>query len=135
MKEASHSWTLSAALQTPTTLYTLLCIEDSHIQTGIWIRIPNIQYLQKGKPFKLLDKEMDYLTKVLQRSSHPNWFLKKTNNRPHMDQATNQETTMGSFVTVPYIQGLSKEFRRILKDTEVQIIFKVCHTLKTVNAP
>ena len=41
-----------------------------------------------------------------------------------MDQATNQETTKESFVTVPYIQGLNEEFRRIFKDTKVQIVFK-----------
>ena len=49
-----------------------------------------------------------------------------------MDQATNQETTKESFVTVPYIQGLSEEFRSIFKDTKVQIIFKGCNTLKTL---
>ena len=49
-----------------------------------------------------------------------------------MHQATNQETTKESFVTVPYIQGLSEEFRRIFKDTKVQIIFKGCNTLKTL---
>ena len=49
-----------------------------------------------------------------------------------MDQATNQETTKHSFVTDAYIQGQSKEFRKILKDTEVQIIFKGCNTLKTL---
>ena len=47
-----------------------------------------------------------------------------------MNQATNQETTKESFVTVPFIQGLSEEFRRILRDTKVQIIFKGCNTLK-----
>ena len=49
-----------------------------------------------------------------------------------MYQPINQETTKESFVTVPYIQGLSEEFRRILKDTKVQIIFKGCNTLKTL---
>ena len=56
----------------------------------------------------------------------------KKPNRPHMDQATNQETTKESFVTVPYIQRLSEEFRRIFKDTMVQIIFKGCNTRKTL---
>ena len=73
---------------------------------------------------ELLAKEMDYLNKVLHRNSYPDWLLKKPNHRPHVDQATNQETTKESFVTVPYIQGLSEEFRRIFKDTKVQIIFK-----------
>ena len=34
-----------------------------------------------------------------------------------MDQPTNQVTTKESFVTVPYIQGLSKKFWGIFKDT------------------
>ena len=48
-----------------------------------------------------------------------------------MDQAPTQETTKEAFVLVPYIQGLSEEFRRIFKETKVQIIFKGCNTLKT----
>ena len=73
---------------------------------------------------------MDHLNKVLCRHSYPDWFPKKLNHRPHMNQATNQETTKESFVMVPYIQGISEEFRRTLKDTKVQIIFKGCNTLK-----
>ena len=49
-----------------------------------------------------------------------------------MKQATNQDISKESFVTVPYIQGLSEEFRRIIKDTIVQIIFKRCNILKTL---
>ena len=51
MKEISPSWTQSA-LQTLTTLYTPLCIENPHIETDIWIGIPTTQYLQKGLSFK-----------------------------------------------------------------------------------
>ena len=47
-----------------------------------------------------------------------------------MDQASTQETTKVVFVSVPYIQGLSEEFRRIFQDSKVQIIFKGCNTLK-----
>ena len=45
---------------------------------------------------EVLTKEMDYVNKVLCRYSYPGWFLKKPNNRSHMDQATNQETTKES---------------------------------------
>ena len=72
---------------------------------------------------ELLAKEMDDLNKVLHRNRYSDWFLEKTNYRPHMDQTTNQETIKKSFITVPYIQGPSEEFR-ILMDTKVQIIFK-----------
>ena len=78
MKVIFPSWTLSA-LQTPTALYTLLCIENLHTQTDIWIGILTTQYLQKRSVIqalthrtkmvystpKLLTKEMDYLNKVL----------------------------------------------------------------------
>ena len=73
---------------------------------------------------ELLAKEMDYLNKVLHSNSYPEWFLKKPNSRPHMDHISTQETTREAFVPIQYIQGLSKEFRRIFKDTKVQIIFK-----------
>ena len=75
---------------------------------------------------------MDYLSNILCRNSYPEWFLKKTNHRPHMEQTTNQETTKESFVTVPYIQELSEKFRRIFKDPGIQIITKGCNTLKTL---
>ena len=81
---------------------------------------------------ELLAKEVDYPNKDLHRNRYLDWFLKKTNNRSQMDQATNQETTKDSFVTVPYIQGLSKEFGRIFKDTKFQIIFKGCNRIKTL---
>ena len=81
---------------------------------------------------ELLAKEMDYLNKTLCRKSYPDWFHKKPKHRPHVDQASNQETTKEFFVTVPYIQGLSEEFRRIFYDNKVQIIFKGCNTLKTL---
>ena len=79
---------------------------------------------------ELLAKEMDFLHKVLCRNSYPDWFLKKPNTRPQMAQASAQENKK-AFVLVPNIQGLSKEFRRIFKDTKVQIIFKGCNTLKS----
>ena len=40
--------------------------------------------------------------------------------------------TVTVFIIVSYIQELSEEFRRIFKDTKVQIIFKGCNTLKTL---
>ena len=58
--------------------------------------------------------------------------MKKPNNRPHMNQANNQETTKNPLSQSPCIQGLSKEFRRIFKGTKVQIIFKGCNALKTL---
>ena len=84
---------------------------------------------------ELRAKEIDYLNKVLCRNSYPDWFLKKPNHRHHMDQNTNQETTKKSFVTVPHIQGLSKEFIRIFKDTKVpNNLQKMQYTLNSVNA-
>ena len=50
-----------------------------------------------------------------------------------MDQATNCKKPLRNPLSQsPYIQGLSEEFRRLFKDTEVQIIFKGCNPLKTL---
>ena len=45
------SWTLSA-LQTPTTLYTLLCIENLHIQTDIGLKFQPSNVSKKCLSFK-----------------------------------------------------------------------------------
>ena len=81
---------------------------------------------------ELLAREMDYRNKVLCRNSYLHWLLKKTNNRSQGDQAPTRETTKEAFVSVPYFRGMSEEFRRINKNTKVQIIFKWCNTLKTL---
>ena len=143
MKEVSPSWT-QGALQTLMTLYTPLCIENPQIQTDLWTEFqpPNISKNQVFQALthrakmvcstlELLAKEMDFLDKVLHRNSYPNWFLKKTkpqaSYRPSHQPRNHQRTLCHS----PFHQGLSEKFRRIFKDTKVQIIFKGCNTLKT----
>ena len=39
----------------------------------------------------------------------------KSNTRPQVDQPTSKDTTKEVFISVPYIPGHSKEFRRILR--------------------
>ena len=55
----------------------------------------------------------------------------KTSTRPKVCQPTSQDSTKEVFISVPYIQGLSKEFRRIFKYTKAQIIFKGCNTFES----
>ena len=81
---------------------------------------------------ELIAREMDYLYRVLCRNNYLDWFLKKTNTRPQVDQLTIQEITKEVFISVPYIPRFSEEFRRSLKDTKVQIIFKGCNTLQSL---
>ena len=81
---------------------------------------------------EFLAKEMDYLHRLLHRNNYPDWFLKNHNTRPQVDQSTIQETPKEVFALVLFIQGLSQEFRRIFKNTKVQIIFKGCNTLKSL---
>ena len=57
---------------------------------------------------------------------------KKPNTRPQVDQSSIQGTPKEVFISVPYIPGISEEFRRIFKDTRGQIIFEGCNTLKSV---
>ena len=50
---------------------------------------------------ELLPKEMDYLHMVLRRNNYSDWFLKKSNTRPQVDQPTIQETPKEVFISVP----------------------------------
>ena len=51
---------------------------------------------------ELLAKEMDYLKRFCAGIVTQTGSWKKTNNRPHMDQASTQKTTKEAFVSVPY---------------------------------
>ena len=81
---------------------------------------------------ELLAKEIDNLYKVLHRNNYPDWFLKKPNTRPQVDQPTSQDSTKEISISVPYIPGLSEEFRKKFKDTKAQIIFKGYNTFKSL---
>ena len=81
---------------------------------------------------ELLAKEIDYLNKVLCLNSYPDWFLKYPTATNMQNQTSRQEASKEAFVSAPYIQGLSEKFRRIFKNTKVQIIFKGCITVKTL---
>ena len=46
---------------------------------------------------ELLAKEMDYLHRVLCRNKYPDWFLKKPNTRPQVDQSTWMSSCLTTF--------------------------------------
>ena len=107
--------------------------------TGRAVPIP-IQGKKTSNPrlacstLELLAKEMDYLNTILHRNSYPDWFMKKKKKTKGLiwTKPPTRKLPWNPFVTVPYIQELSEEFRILFKDTQVQIIFKGCNTLKTL---
>ena len=63
----------------------------------------------------LVAEEVSYPHVVLHRNNYPDCFLKKTNIRSQVDPPTTQDTTKEAFISVSYLPGLSKEFRRIFR--------------------
>ena len=65
---------------------------------------------------EILAKEMDYLHWVLLKNNFPDWILKDLEKKPTtpiVNPDTGLEINKNIFMSVPYIPGLSVEFRRI----------------------
>ena len=95
----------------------------------------------------LLGKGMDYLHRVLPKSNQPDQMIKEPEKKPatairNPDTGLEVKKNIISkcmdlvytdiFISVPYVPGLSKEFRRIFWHASVQIIFKGAHILKSI---
>ena len=77
---------------------------------------------------------MDYLHRVC-KNSYPDWMTKESEKKPatpitNLD--TGLEVKKNIFISVPYVPGLSKDFKRIFQHTSVQIIFHGTNTLKSI---
>ena len=81
---------------------------------------------------EIVAKEMDYLHMVLHMNNYPDWFLKKSNTQATSRSTHHQRNSKEVFISVPYIPGGSEEFRKILQDNKVQIIFQGCNTVKSL---
>ena len=64
---------------------------------------------------EVLAKDMDYLHTVLLRNNYPDWMIKETEKKPAtaiINPGTGLEVKKNVFISVPYVPGLSEEFRR-----------------------
>ena len=78
---------------------------------------------------------MDFLHRVLLENNYPDWVIKEHNKKPSTPiiyPHTGLEVKKKVFISVPYVPGLSKEFRRTFQHTSIQVIFKGINTLKYI---
>ena len=103
-----------------------------------------------SKP-ELLQKEMDYLRKVLTHCKYPKWALNRVEKKltkPTSDvsnvansqgttgvQPTTNEVIRKGHIVIPYTHGLCKSIRKICSRYGIQTHFKVNSTIKTYWSP
>ena len=86
---------------------------------------------------EILAKEMEYLHNVLRINHYPEWMLKPRAPKPkepELDPVTGEEIIplrKEHYFSVPYYPGLSEEFKRLFKDTTVEVCFKGKDTLRS----
>ena len=84
---------------------------------------------------ELLAKEMDHLHRVLQDNHYPPQFFQqgkpkqKTNKRPNPSM---EKFIDGARVVIPYIKGLSEQYRHTLAKDRVRFFFKGTSTIKSL---
>ena len=79
---------------------------------------------------EFLAKEMDHLHKVLQDKHYPaQFFQQKTNKKPNPSTGKFIE---GAVVVIPYIKGLSEQYRHTLAKYKARVLFKGTSTIKSL---
>ena len=84
---------------------------------------------------KFLAKEMDHLHKVLQDNHYPTQFFQQ--GKPEQKTNKKQKPSTGKFieggrVVIPYIKGLSKQYRFTLAKYRVTVFFRGTSTIKSL---
>ena len=83
---------------------------------------------------EILAKEMDYLHEIL-KNNIPNLMIKESENKPTtpiINPDTGLKGKQNVIISVPYVPGLSEEFRRMFQHTSVQVLFKEANTPKSI---
>ena len=82
-----------------------------------------------------LHKEMDHLHKVLQDNHYPTQFFQQSKPQQKTNKKPNPSTVKfieGARVVIPYIKGLSKQYRYTLAKYGVRVFFKGTSTIKSL---
>ena len=78
---------------------------------------------------------MDHLHKVLQDNHYPGQFFQQGKPQQKADRKPNASTVKfieGARVVIPYIRGLSEQYRHTLAKYKVRVFFKVTSTIKSL---
>ena len=84
---------------------------------------------------KFLAKEMDHLHNILQDNHYPTQFFQKKQTPTECQQKPNPSTVKfieGARVVIPYIKGLSEQYRHTLAKYRVRVFFKGISTIKSL---
>ena len=78
---------------------------------------------------------MDHLHKVLQDNHYPTQFFQQGKLQQKTNKKPNSSTVKfigGARVVIPYIKGLSEQYRHILAKYRVRVFFKGTNTIKSL---
>ena len=78
---------------------------------------------------------MDHLYKVLQDNHYPTQFFQQSKYQQKANKKSNQSTVKfieGARVVIPYIKGLSKQYRHTLAKYRVRVFFKGTSTITSL---
>ena len=84
---------------------------------------------------EFLAKEMDNLHKVLQDNHYPTQFFQQSKPQEKANRKPNPSTVKfieGARVAIPYIKGLSEQYRHTLAKYRVRVFFKGTSTIKSL---
>ena len=84
---------------------------------------------------EFLAKEMDHLHKVLQDNHYPTHFFQQSKPQQKTNKKPNPFTVKfieGARVVIPYIKGLSDQYRHTLAKYRVRVFFKGTSTIKSL---
>ena len=82
-----------------------------------------------------LAKEMDHLHKVIQDNHYPAQFFQQDKPQQKTNRKPNPSTgkfTEGASVVIPYIKGLSEQYRHTLAKYRVRVFFKGISAIKSL---
>ena len=67
------------------------------------------------------EKEVEYITKALERCGYPSWTIKKVKEQQFQKEKTKEKNTEKSkdMVTLPYVKGVTYPIQRILKHHDI----------------
>ena len=84
---------------------------------------------------EFLAKEMDHLHKVLQDNHYPTQFSQQDKPQQKANKKPNPSTVKfieGARLVIPYIKGLSEQYRHTLTKHRVRVFFKGTSTIKSL---
>ena len=83
-----------------------------------------------------LQKEVDYLARVLKQNGYPANFIHNASAPPTQKTADvsnpEEEQEKGPLVVIPYVAGMSEDIRHVCRKFNIRVVFKSGQTLRSM---